>query len=219
MEVDFDAPRFTTPILTVRDVAQLVGMPIDTAQAWAGQRKDRAQLFTRITPLHRGWPSVPLVGLAEASSLRALRQILPLREIPVAVDFIRTHAHEQHALANQRLVTDGVTVFLEEHEDVVRLRDRQVTIAEVFREHLKPMEYDGDDYPEAYNVPRLPGVQIHPLFNAGRMSFRRNRVPLFAVAGLLSSGEQPAVVALEFGLAAAEVSLVVDHLAWLGQAA
>lgn len=51
------------------------------------------------------------------------------------------------------------------------------------------------------------------------MSFRRNRIPLFAVAGLLSSGEQPAVVALEFGLAAAEVSLVVDHLAWLGQAA
>ena len=52
-------------------------------------------------------------------------------------------------MANQRLVTDGVTVFLEEHEDVVRLRDRQVTIAEVFREHLKPLEYDGDAYPEA----------------------------------------------------------------------
>jgi hypothetical protein len=55
----FDAPRFTTPILTVRDVAQLVGMPIDTAQAWAGQRKDWAQLFTRITPLPAGASADP----------------------------------------------------------------------------------------------------------------------------------------------------------------
>lgn len=111
-------------------------------------------------------------------------------------------------------------MFLEEHGEFSRLRDGQGTIAQTFRVHLKPLVYEvGDDYPAAYDVPGLPGVQIHPMFNAGRMSFRRNRIPLFAVAGLRAAGESPATVRQEFGLDGEEVQLVGAHMDWLGQAA
>lgn len=220
MGVNVEAPRFTLPILTVQDVAHLVGMPRDTAIAWAGQRKDRPQLFTRVEPYRRGWPSVPLIGLAEVASLRALKALLPAREVPVAARFITEQQKVEHPLAHRHLVTDGATVFLDERGDITRLRDGQGTIAQTFRDFLAPLVYEaGDDYPAAYDVPGMPGVQIHPLFNAGRMSFRHNRVPLFAVAALLAAGESPVTIRQEFGLGAEELQLVGDHMDWLEQAA
>lgn len=219
--VDFSEPRFTSPILTVREVADLVGMSLDTAQSWAGQRQDRRQLFTRISQGHRGWPSVPLIGLAEASSLRALKSLLPASEVRIAAQFIKEHAGIRFALANQRLVTDGTNAYLEEHggESVTRLRDNQGAIVEAFRDHLRPLLFLDDDFPVAYQVPQLHGVEIDPRFNAGRMSFARNHVPLFAVAGLLRAGEPPATVAQEYGLSSAEVRSVEEHLEWLATAA
>lgn len=218
VSVDFDAPRFTAPILTVSDVAWLVGMPRNTAVAWAGQR-GRPGMFTTLTPAGRGRPSVPLVGLAEAASLRALKQILPAREVRVAADFIQRVSQSPYPLAHRRLVTDGATTFLQEHDELVRLRDGQGTIGDAFRDHLRPLVFLDDDYPTAYNVPQIPGVQIHPLFNAGRMSFKRNRVPLFAIAGLIRAGEDTATIAREFRLDSWEVDQVVEHIDWPGKAA
>ena len=82
--VDYGEPRFVTPICTVHDVATLVGMPLDTVKAWAGQRTSRRQMITRLPQRHRGWPSVPLVGLAEAHTLRTLRELLPKTEVDAA---------------------------------------------------------------------------------------------------------------------------------------
>ncbi|WP_152185607.1 DUF433 domain-containing protein [Segeticoccus rhizosphaerae] len=219
--VDFTEPRFTTPILTVKDIATLVDMPIDTAQAWAGQRRDRPQLFTRFPQDRRGWPSVPLIGLAEASSLRALKSFLPPSEVAVAARYIKDHADRPHALASQRLVTDGATAYVEEYhgESVTRLRDQQTTIVEVFRDHLRPLVFLEDEFPIAYKVPQLPGVEINPNFNAGRMSFRRNRVPVFAVAGSLLGGDSRDEVEEQYRLTADEVLSVERQLDWLTQAA
>ena len=81
MDVDYQEPRFVTPICTVQDVADLVGMPLDTVNAWAGQRSSRRQMFTREPQDHRGWPTVPLVGLVEANTLRTLREMLAPSEV------------------------------------------------------------------------------------------------------------------------------------------
>ena len=81
MDIDYEEPRFVTPICTVQDVADLVGMPLNTVKAWAGQRSSRRQMFTRNPQDHRGWPSVPLVGLVEANTLRTLREMLAPSEV------------------------------------------------------------------------------------------------------------------------------------------
>jgi uncharacterized protein (DUF433 family) len=222
--VDFSEPRFTRPICTVADVAQLVEMPIDTVKAWAGQRTSRKQLITRHSQGHRGWPSIPLVGLAEASVLRALKQVLPASEVAAAARWIRDAYETPHALANRRLVTDGAYAYIREHMDssdsLYRVSTNQRVIVEAVEAHLRPLVFAGDDdYPYAFKVQRLPGVEIDPRFNAGRMAFARNRIPVFAVAGMLEAGEDPHLVALEYGLTAAEVEAIGGELDWVVEAA
>lgn len=220
-DVDFTEPRFTSPILTLTEVSTLLRMSPDTVRSWAGQR-GRPQLIHRVDQRgHRGWPNVPLVGLAEAASLHGLNTTLKSRKDArrAAMHIKRQFADVPFPLANQRLVTDGFTVFLEQEDHLFRLRDGQGAMLEVLRDHLKPLVFVGDDYPVAFNVPGLPGVRITPGINAGRMTFDRVGVPLFDVLGLLQAGEPEHVVASEFGLDGQEIELVKQHQDFIAQAA
>ena len=220
MAIDFMDARFTAPICTVRDVAELVGMPLTTVQSWAGQRHSRPQLITRIPPERRGWPSIPLVGLAEAATLRGLLGILPRKEVWAAADWIRQRFDTPHALANEKLVTDGAYAYVEEHPNsIYRVATNQHVIRSTVEEYLRPVRFAEDFYPEAFRVNQLPGVEINPHFNAGRMAFERNRVPVFAVAGSLRAGETVAEVIEEYQLTRAEVRAVERQLDWLDEAA
>lgn len=221
MVPNFDEPRFTSAILTVPETASLVEMPTATLQSWVGQRKSRPQVITRYKPLKRGWPSIPLVGLVEATVLRGLlAQGLERWEIYATVEHLRTEFGSAFPFADHRLVTDGSLVYaLEETGAMYRVATSQYVIVESVKEYLKPIVFGEDNYPMAYRVPGLPGVEIDPRFNSGRWSFERNRVPLFAVAGSLQAGESPAVVQDAFGLTPDEVKLVERNLGRLEDAA
>lgn len=216
---DYNEPRFTTPICTVQDVADIVGMPLETVKTWAGQRHSRRQMITRLPQEHRGWPSIPLIGLAEANTLRALRRLLPPAEVEAAAVWIRDQYTTPYALANRRLVTDGAFAYVQENpHELYRVATDQHAFVEVLEEHLQPLVFDGDDYPVAFEV-RVPGVVIDPRFNAGRMSFARNRVPLFAVVGSLQGGDSVDEVMQQYGLTLQEVAAVDGHRAWAAAAA
>lgn len=219
-KVDFEGARFTAAICTVADVARLADMPVTTVQSWAGQRRSRPQLITRISPERRGWPSVPLVGLAEAASLRGMLDFLPRREVMDAAEWIVEQYKEAHPLANKRLVTDGFRAYVEEHNsDLYTVQGGQRAIRSSIEEHLRPIEFADDYYPVAFRVQTLPGVVIDPRFNAGRMSFQRNRVPLYAVAGSLKAGATVEECVTDYHLTVDEVRLVEQQLEWLGTAA
>lgn len=219
MDVDYAEPRFVTPICTVQDVADLVGMPLDTVKAWAGQRSSRRQMFTRKPQDHRGWPSVPLVGLVEANTLRTLREMLAPSEVEAAALWIRQRFDAPFALANKRLVTDGAYAYVKENpNDLYRVKTKQHAFVEVLEGHLKPLIFEDDDYPVAFEV-RIPGVAIDPRFNAGRMTFIRNRVPIFAVLGSLTGGDSVDEVMQQYGLTLQEVAAVDEHREWAAAAA
>lgn len=218
-DVDYGEPRFVTPICTVQDVAELVEMPLDTVKAWAGQRRSRRQMITRIAQPHRGWPSVPLVGLAEATALRSLKAVLPFPEVQAAAAWIRERFDAPHALANRRLMTDGAYAYVREgHSELYRVRTKQLAFVEVVEEHLRPLVFEDDDYPVAFRV-KIPGVTVDPRFNAGRMTFLRNRVPVFAVAGSLAGGDSVDEVMQQYGLTLQEVQAVAEHREWAAKAA
>ncbi len=219
MAVDYTEPRFVTPICTVADVAELVEMPLDTVKAWAGQRRSRRRMFTRTPQDHRGWPSVPLVGLVEANTLRTMRDLLAPAEVEAAAEWIRERYNTPYTLANKRLVTDGAFAYVRENpSDLYRVRTRQHAFVEVLEEHLRPLVYENDDYPVAFGV-RIPGVVIDPRFNAGRMTFVRNRVPVFAVLGSLRGGDSVDEVMEQYGLTLQEVAAVDEHSEWAAEAA
>ncbi|MBK6441448.1 MAG: DUF433 domain-containing protein [Candidatus Phosphoribacter baldrii] len=219
MDVDYAEPRFVTPICTVQDVADLVGMPLDTVKAWAGQRSSRRQMFTRTPQDHRGWPSVPLVGLVEANTLRTLREMLAPSEVEAAALWIRQRFDAPFALANKRLVTDGAYAYVKENpSELYRVKTSQHAFVEVLEDHLKPLIFEADDYPVAFEV-RIPGVAIDPRFNAGRMTYIRNRVPVFAILGSLAGGDSVDEVMQQYGLTLQEVAAVDEHREWAATAA
>lgn len=224
MPVDFEGERFANPILTVPETALLVGMPVVTLQNWAGQRSSRPQMITRVPPLRRGWPSIPLVGLVEASVLRGLWKLgLPRHEIETVIAHLRDRENSPHPLATQRLVTDGHLAYvLEEMGNetaAFHIATQQHVILEAVQGHLQRIEFADDGYPMAYHLENLPGVAIDPRFSGGRMAFTRTRTPLFAVAGSLLAGEERADVQEMYGLTAAEVGVVERNLEWLEEAA
>ena len=176
----------------------------------------------KVEPRRRGWPSIPLIGLAEASSLSILRRLgMSMQTAAKAVDFIRAEFNDEYAMASPHLVTDGIDAFVHfaKTDDVVRIKDRQQAIVEVVRDHLRPIVVGADSYVEAYEVNRA-GVSmfIDPRFSAGRLTFA-NRTPVFAVLGALKSGEEPIRVALDFGLPPTHVEAIGGDLEWLAQVA
>ena len=219
MTVDYTEPRFVTPICTVQNVADIVDMPLDTVKNWAGQRHSRRQMFTRAPQAHRGWPSVPLIGLVEANTLRTLREMLAPSEVEAAANWIRRQYDAPYALANRRLVTDGAYAYVQENpSELYRVKTQQYAFVEVLKEHLKPLVFEHDDYPVAFEV-RIPGVVIDPRYNAGRMSFKRNRMPVFAVLGSLRGGDSVDEVMQQYGLTLQEVAAVDEHREWAAEAA
>ena len=140
-------------------------------------------------------------------------------EVEAAALWIRQRFDAPFALANKRLVTDGAYAYVRENpSELYRVKTSQHAFVEVLEDHLKPLIFEADDYPVAFEV-RIPGVAIDPRFNAGRMTFVRNRVPVFAVIGSLTGGDSVDEVMQQYGLTLQEVAAVDEHRAWAATAA
>lgn len=209
-------PRISSAIATRAEVANLVRVRPDRLTAWAHPTSGRAPLVHTLRS--RGRFSIPLVGIAEAASLNALRQGgMSMQQARSAAEYVRREYGDEYAMASPKLFTDGTDAFFEDNDGLVRLRDRQGAWREVLNEHLRPLIIGPDGFVEAFRVEEFTQseVTIDPRYNAGRMSFVRNRVPVFAVAGALSAGEDIDAVAIDYGLSRAEVEEVNSHLDWL----
>jgi hypothetical protein len=209
-----------SPILTYAEVAAI----LDTAKVgpqsvyrWA----HRANMVTTSPNLKRGWPTVPVVGLLET---HVIAQLLNLGASPRRVArfarFLRDQ-YGQHALAVPKYVTDGYDLY-EKHgaDELSNAITGQGAFMEVLRPHLQEIKLWPDGMPGSFQPARLRGLaEIDPRFNAGRVSFIRNRVPLFAVAGALEGGDHPVVVQHDYGLTDDEMAVVDENRDWLREAA
>ncbi|HEY2043917.1 MAG TPA: DUF433 domain-containing protein [Jatrophihabitans sp.] len=120
-----------------------------------------------------------------------------------------------------KLVSDGIDVFFERDDELERLLDRQMAAREVVEPYLVELVPWADDLTGAYRPPLLKSdlIEIDPRFNSGRMSFRRNRVPILSVVGSLLADETIAEVAEGYGLTHDEAALVDRNREWLATAA
>ena len=145
---------------------------------------------------------------------------MSMQQARKAADFIRDTYGDEYAMASKRLLTDGTDAFIEDEYGIARLKDGQGAWREVLREHLRPLIMGPDGFVEAFRVEQFTNsdVTIDPRFNAGRMSFTRNRVPVFTVAGALEAGEELGHVADDFGLTIEEANDVARLSGWLASA-
>lgn len=213
-----DDVRVASPFLTPNDVSVLTEITASRAYDWARKRR-----VTTLPPLRRGWPTIPLVGLAEYATFTAWHAGgLPIHEVLEAAAYVRREI-DQYGFLSSEIMHDGVSAYLhtlaDDGRELERIVNGQMAFFSVVEDRLEPFVLDEDGLIFQFRVEQIPGVVIDPRYNAGRMMFESNSVPVFAVDGLLRSGEPPEVVADEYGLTHQQVQDVIHARRWLAQAA
>jgi uncharacterized protein (DUF433 family) len=208
---------YTTPLLTARETARYLKMPESTLDVWLANQSG-LPLVHGVTPERRGWPRVPFVGIIEAYVLRALRELgFTMSDIRRAADLVRTEFDDPYALAQQRIATDGVGLFVRvADESFVHARDRQVAIPEVLSEYLTYISWDAKGNPAQLRLPQYPTeaeVIIDPRFGWGAPVLAKSKVPVEAMVSLWRTGESISAVAEEYDLPADVVENVLRQAA------
>jgi uncharacterized protein (DUF433 family) len=154
-------PRVARPIFTLRETAGYLGVPKSTVHEWARPPADRSPLIT-VFPRHGREATVPFLGFAEAYVLSAFRRAgVPLQRIRPAVHVLSREIGLDHALASQRLYTDGAEVLFDyasersesELLELVVVRTGQTQFSELVRDYLQRISYADDGWAAQLRLP------------------------------------------------------------------
>lgn len=219
--------KFDAPLYTLAEAARYLDVSDATFRGWARgyEMRDRQRIVRSepvITALgapgQRG-PAIPFVGLAEGYALSAIRKAgVPLQRIRPALDRLEREFGIHHALASQRLYTDGVEVLYDYTQqldgdgptargDLVVVRDGQGVFAEVVRTYLKRITWGADGYAIAIPLPGYARAEVIADVRRGfgQPTFKHGGARVEDVLSLFYAGESAATVASEFGLSVTEV--------------
>lgn len=204
-------------LLTPVDTARYLEIPRSTMYSWLAERAAGAPLVHSVPPVKRGWPSVPFVAVVEAYVLRSLREMgLRKDKIRVVAEQVRNEFGNPYGLADRRIATDGIDVFVHylDSDELARMGDQQMPIREVIADYLQYIVWEPSDvYPARLRLSGYPAeaeVVIDPQYSWGAPVIARSKVPVDAVVGMWRAGESVDVVADEYGLTVAEVEAVVS---------
>jgi uncharacterized protein (DUF433 family) len=214
-----DDPRVARAAFTLRETAGYLGLPGSTLHSWAWPAGGSTPLITCF-PAHSREATVPFIGFAEAYVLSAFRRAgVPMQRIRPAVEVLSSRIGIEHALASERLYTDGAEVLYdyasaggnEELRGLTVVRTGQRQFAEVVREYLKRIAYGGDGW--ALRV-RLPiygraDVVVDPRRAFGMPVVVRGGARVEDLVDRFVAGDTIAEIADDFGVPEAEVEDVV----------
>jgi uncharacterized protein (DUF433 family) len=214
--------RFETPLYTVAEASRYLGVSDSTFRGWARGYTHRSPgrpdvhgkpIVTTVDGLPRGTASIPFVGLAEGMVLAAIRKLgVPLQRIRPALDRLQDEFGLDHALASERLYTDGAEVlydFGQKDSDngaaamqLVVVRNGQHMFTEIVEQYLRRIEFAPDGYA---SVIRLPGYQradvlVSPQRGFGQPVFEHGGARVEDALGMFWAGEPLATVAEEYGV-------------------
>ena len=214
--------RFETPLYTVAEAARFLGVPPSSFGNWArgysATFRSRKPVVGRpiVTSFAAGrnHPSIPFIGLAEGFVVLAFRRAgVSLQHIRKAVAVLESEVGLQHALASQRLFTDGASVLYDYAEDeqdeelLTHVVTQQRVLADVVSQYLQLITYGSDGWPERLVSPTTsrPVVVVDPERGFGQPIFIRGGVRVEDVLDRWRAGESLAEVAKDFGVPAEDV--------------
>lgn len=216
--------RFAAPLYTFAEAARFLGVPTSTFGTWA---KGYVRRPPGRPPVHgapiltsmdapRNFPSIPFIGLAEGMVLAALRRGgVSLQHIRKAVSILDDEIGIEHALASQRVFTDGAVILFdyadaEQDDELAGLTEvvsRQRVFAPVVREYLQRIEYGKDGWAEQLVSPTTRDriVVVDPTRAFGQPIFVHGAAPVESVVSRWKAGEPLEDVARDFGVPPADV--------------
>lgn len=184
-----------------------------------------APIISYLPTTHVKEPTIPFVGLAEAMVLAAVRRSgVPMQRIRPALDeLLQRSIGVDHALASQRLYTDGAELmfdFAEERPDseegllvrqLVVVRSGQRVFTEVVEAYLRRIEYGDDGYASLIHVPAYERAEVvaDPTRAFGAPIFERGGARVDDVLQRFWVGESLDELSEEFGVPADQLEDVV----------
>lgn len=222
--------RFTVPLYTVAEAARYVRVPESTYGTWAkgydrmlegGRRRVHGGPVITAIPATRGHPTIPFVGLAESMVLAAFRKAgVSLQHIRQTIPILERTVGIEHALASQRLYTDGAVILFdfvqrgavddeaaEELAGLTRVVDGQRVFTEVIRDYLRRITYADDGLAAELVLPygERDLLLIRPGQAGGRPMFIRGRARLDDALARWHAGDRIAEIAADFEVPAEDL--------------
>lgn len=216
--------RFTVPLYTMGEAARMVDVPPTTLASWAKgyvrRFADRADVIgkpviTCLPSRRHQEPSLPFVGLAEAVVLAAARKSgVPMQRVRPAIEELQSRMGIAHALASQRLYTDGAELLYDYDEacrasggarvptGLVVVRSNQRVFVAILSEYLRRIEYGQDGYAALIRLPAYEQAEVvaDPTRSFGAPIFERGGARVDDVLDRFWAGERLDVLAEEFGV-------------------
>lgn len=213
--------RFRTPLYTVPDAARYLDVPASTLTTWTHGYRRRppgrrevigGPILEALPRVSRRSPVIPFIGLAEGLVLAAMRRSgVLLQRIRPALARLDEEFGLQHALASERLYTDGAEVLFDYAEtgddpaaarELVVVRNDQRVFNEIVEAYLRRLDFSSDGYPRLIHLPayEIADVVVDPTRGFGQPIFARGGVRLEDALALFRAGEPLDVVAEEYGV-------------------
>ncbi len=157
--------RTTVPLFTLHECARYLHTPLSTLHSWAKPRGE-VPLITTLPGAGRQ-ATIPFVGFAEAFVLGALRKAgVPMQRIRPAVKQLNDEIGLDHALASERVYTDGAELIFDyasstdDEQLLTVVRTGQEHLADVIREYLKPITYGNDGWVAKVRLPAYTHAEV-----------------------------------------------------------
>ncbi len=219
MAIGADDPRIARAVFTLRETATYLGLSNSTLHSWA-RPGGAAEPVITCFPRHGRDATVPFIGFAEAYVLSAFRRAgVPMQRIRPAVKVLASGIGIEHALASERLYTDGAEVLYDyattEHDEELRgltvVRTGQRQFAEIVRDYLKRITYGGDGWASRLRLPayRRAEVIVDPRQAFGMPLVVRGSARVEDLVDRFVAGDALAEIADDFGVPEVEVEDVV----------
>lgn len=218
--------RLEVPLYTIAEAARLLDVPPTTLGTWAkgyerrlrGRRKPvLGEPIITCIPTPRPEPSIPFIGLAEGQVVAALRRAgVSLQHIRRAVEALQEEIGIAHALASERLYTDGARVLYdyaerEGDEELAVVVTKQRVFAPVVAEYVERITYAKDGLAARLIVPMTDRrvVEVDPRRSFGQPVFIHGAVRIEDVIDRWKAGESLVEVAGDFGVPVEDVEDVL----------
>lgn len=219
----------TVPRYTITEAARMLNIAPATLRTWARGRDFPLRtsgsghsdaLVTDTGAGRPGYPTLPFVGLAEAAFLAAIRSTgVPMPRIRPALERLRDELGIEHALASERIYTDGAEVLFrvgpetgitEREIQYVVARNNQGVFTPVVQDYLRHVRFGPSGYVEAIRLPKYgrADVIVDPRLGFGRPVLETNGVRVETILERFDAGDSVPELAEDFGVE----PLIVEHL-------
>lgn len=208
------------PAYSLAEGARYLRLPAATLRTWTLGRaypttKGEGRFKPLIRPASAGPTSLSFWNLIEAHVLRALRtgHGVTLKAVRQAVSFAEKELDIDRLLLRPELRSEAGQLFLQHYGQLINLSaSGQLAMRHVLEAHLARVTWDEARFPirlHPFLTSEIPDgsmpIAIDPTVAFGRPVLVAQGVSTAAIVARIDAGEQPAEVALDYGLTLADV--------------